>query len=77
MNIDKVSENIGFFFTLFLAACLASLIAVFTVGIRGRKRARQRRQEEVRAGNKKGAKLIRTAVVSIAMLAGLLMAGIW
>ena len=77
MNIDEVSGNIGFFFTLFLAACLALLIAVMTLGIRGRKRERQLRQEEVRTGNKKEAKLIRIAVVSIALLAGLLVAGIW
>ena len=77
MNIDEVSGNIGFFFTLFLAACLALLIAVMTLGIRGRKRERQLRQEELRTGNKKEAKLIRIAVVSIALLAGLLVAGIW
>ena len=77
MNINEVSGNIRFFFTLFLATCLASLIAGITLGIRGRKRARQLRQEEVRTGNKKGAKLIRIAVVSIALLAGLLVAGIW
>ena len=77
MNIDEVSGNIGFFFTLFLAACLALLIAVMTLGIRGRKRERQLRQKEVRTGNKKEDKLIRIAVVSIALLAGLLVAGIW
>ena len=77
MNIDEIAGNIGFFFTVFLTACLASLIAGIALVIRGRKRARQLTQEEIRTGNEKVAKVIRIAMVSMAMLAGLLVAGIW
>lgn len=76
-NVEKIAGNLGVSLAGFFAACLVSLVAGIALVIHGRKRARQRSQEDIRIAKEKVGKATRIAMAWITMLAGLMVLGIW
>jgi len=76
-KVEKIAGNIGFYFSVIFAICLASLVAGVALVFRGRKLASQRCQEDIRSANEKVVKVMPTVIISIAMFAGLVVLAIW
>lgn len=76
-NVEKIAGNLGVSLAGFFAACLVSLVAGIALVIHGRKRARQRSQEDIRIAKEKVGKATRIAMAWITMLASLMVLGTW